>query len=150
MAVTIDKSGQVFLQNTAKSTSTHWCRSSKPSRRNGYDQRIYVRADKGVPYGKVARSDGACCRRQGFTRIGLVNDTEHKPAQGRNGDMRARHRRFCSAASGIIGATLVAWSHTRDASDEPSQVIPVEMVDIADVTNIRPETREEPKPDDQP
>src|ERR1700741_1207622 len=52
--------------------------------------------------------------------------------------------------AGVLGATLVAWSHTRDLPDESSQVIPVEMVDIAEVTNIAPQTREEPKPVEQP
>ena len=46
---------------------------------NGYDQRIYVRADKTVPYGKVAEVMGLLSS-AGFTRIGLVNDSERKPA----------------------------------------------------------------------
>jgi colicin import membrane protein len=51
---------------------------------------------------------------------------------------------------GIIGATMVAWSSTRSPSDEPSQVIPVEMVDIAETTNIKPTVAEEPQPVEQP
>jgi outer membrane biosynthesis protein TonB len=50
----------------------------------------------------------------------------------------------------IILATLVAWASAPERSDEPPQVIPVEMVDIADATNIRPQMREEPKPVEQP
>jgi outer membrane biosynthesis protein TonB len=50
----------------------------------------------------------------------------------------------------ILGATFVAWSSTRAPSDEPSQIIPVEMVEISDTTNIKPTVAEEPKPVEQP
>ena len=51
---------------------------------------------------------------------------------------------------GVIGATLVAWTTSRALDDTPAEVIPVQMVDIADVTNIRPMTREQPKPPEVP
>ena len=51
----------------------------------------------------------------------------------------------------VIAAAMVAWSSTRDIDDTPPTEIPVEMVDIADVTNIRAESREPPpKPVEQP
>src|SRR5882672_6478560 len=51
----------------------------------------------------------------------------------------------------IIAAASLAWPHTLDFSDEPSPVLPVELVTIADVTNIAPTTVEEPpKPEAPP
>lgn len=50
----------------------------------------------------------------------------------------------------ILGAGILAWLTARNNLDLPSQVIPVEMVEISDATNIRPEAREEPKPAPEP
>lgn len=51
----------------------------------------------------------------------------------------------------IIAAAAVAWTHARDIDDTPPTEIPVEMVDIADITNIRAESREPPpKPVEEP
>jgi biopolymer transport protein TolR len=87
LSVTIDRNGQVFLQNTAVSQEELVSKLIAIAR-NGYDQRIYVRADKTVPYGTVAKVMGLLSS-AGFTRIGLVNDTEPKAA---NGDRRERGR----------------------------------------------------------
>ena len=77
IAVTIDRAGQVFLQNTPIPVS-ELVPKLQAIAQNGYDQRIYVRADKTVPYGKVAEVMGLLSS-AGFTRIGLVNDSERKP-----------------------------------------------------------------------
>jgi len=44
----------------------------------------------------------------------------------------------------VIAAASLAWPHTLDFSDEPSPVLPVELVTIAEVSNIAPTTVEEP------
>jgi biopolymer transport protein TolR len=79
LSVTIDKSGQVFLQNTRLSEE-ELVPKLVAIARNGYDQRIYVRADKTVPYGTVARVMGLLSS-AGFTKIGLVNDSTRTPPQ---------------------------------------------------------------------
>jgi biopolymer transport protein TolR len=87
LSVTIDRSGQVFLQNTAVSQEELVPKLTAIAR-NGYDQRIYVRADKTVPYGTVAQIMGLISS-AGFTRIGLVNDSERRTP---NGERRERER----------------------------------------------------------
>jgi biopolymer transport protein TolR len=82
LSVSIDSRGQVFLQNTAISEE-ELVPKLVAIAKNGYEQRIYVRADKAVPYGTVARVMGLISE-AGFTRMGLVNDSERRPpANGR-------------------------------------------------------------------
>ena len=45
---------------------------------NGYDQRVFVRGDRTVEYGRVAEVMGLLSS-AGFTRIGLVNQGEDIP-----------------------------------------------------------------------
>jgi len=80
IAVTLDKTGQLFLQNTPIAV-TELVPKLEAIAKNGYNQRIYVRADRTVPYGKVAEVMGLLSS-AGFTRIGLVNDSERKPQRG--------------------------------------------------------------------
>ena len=47
---------------------------------NGYNQRIFVRGDKTVDYGKVMEVMGLL-NSAGFTRIGLVTDAVKKPPE---------------------------------------------------------------------
>ncbi len=49
---------------------------------NGYDQRIYVRGDKSVDYGRVMQIMGLLSE-AGFTHIGLVTDAA-KPKTNQN------------------------------------------------------------------
>jgi biopolymer transport protein TolR len=79
LAVTIDKAGQVFLQNTPIEVDQLVPKLTAISS-NGYDQRIFVRGDKAVDYGKVMEVMGLL-NAAGFTRIGLVNDSVKKPRQ---------------------------------------------------------------------
>jgi len=52
---------------------------------------------------------------------------------------------------GVIAAASMAWSHALEFPDEPSPVLPVELVTIAEVSNIAPTTVEEaPKPEAPP
>jgi hypothetical protein len=51
----------------------------------------------------------------------------------------------------VIGATLVVWPHSLNMPSETPPVVPVELVTIADATNITPTVREEqPAPEQEP
>jgi biopolymer transport protein TolR len=72
LSVTIKKDGRIYLQNTVVAEDDLVPRLTAIAA-NGYDQRIFVRGDTAVNYGKVmevmARISAA-----GFTHIGLVTD----------------------------------------------------------------------------
>ena len=81
LSVTIKKNGKIYLQNTVIAEDDLVPRLTAIAA-NGYDQRIFVRGDKSVDYGKVmevmARISAA-----GFTHIGLVTDVaQPKPKKG--------------------------------------------------------------------
>jgi biopolymer transport protein TolR len=73
LAVSIDHAGQIFLQNTPIAEDDLVPRLTAISS-NGYEQRIFVRGDKTVDYGKVMEVMGLL-NAAGFTRIGLVTET---------------------------------------------------------------------------
>jgi biopolymer transport protein TolR len=79
LAVTVDMNGQIFLQNTPVVVNDLVPRLVAISN-NGYNQRIFVRGDKSVGYGKVMEVMGLL-NAAGFTRIGLVTDTARPPRQ---------------------------------------------------------------------
>jgi biopolymer transport protein TolR len=79
LAVSIDNGGQVFLQNTPIGIDDLVPKLMAISS-NGYNQRIFVRGDKAVDYGKVMEVMGLL-NAAGFTRIGLVTDAQKKPLQ---------------------------------------------------------------------
>ena len=81
LAVTIDNSGKIFLQNTPIEADALVPKLMAISG-NGYNQRIFVRGDKAVDYGKVMQVMGLL-NSAGFTRIGLVTDTVKKRPQAR-------------------------------------------------------------------
>ena len=72
LSVTIRKNGRIYLQNSPIAEDDLVARLEAIAG-NGYDQRIFVRGDKDVDYGRVmevmARISAA-----GFTHIGLVTD----------------------------------------------------------------------------
>lgn len=72
LSVTVRRNGRIYLQNTPVAEDDLVPRLTAIAA-NGYDQRIFVRGDKSVNYGKVmevmARISAA-----GFTHIGLVTD----------------------------------------------------------------------------
>ncbi|HUJ02118.1 MAG TPA: protein TolR [Rhizomicrobium sp.] len=79
LSVTVAKDGRIFLQNTPIGEDA-LVPKLEAIAANGYDQRIFVRGDRSVDYGRVmevmARISAA-----GFTHIGLVTDVakpEHK------------------------------------------------------------------------
>jgi len=79
LSVTVDKAGQVFLQNTPIGVEELVPKLMAISE-NGYAQRIFVRGDKMVDYGKVMEVMGLL-NAAGFTRIGLVTDAPKKPPE---------------------------------------------------------------------
>jgi biopolymer transport protein TolR len=72
LSVTIKQGGEIFLQNTPISEDDLVTRLTAISQ-NGYDQRIFVRGDRSVDYGKVMEVMGLLSA-AGFTHIGLVTD----------------------------------------------------------------------------
>ena len=79
LSVTIRRDGHIYLQNVQVPEDQLIAKLSAIAA-NGYDQRIFVRGDRSVDYGRVmevmARISAA-----GFTHIGLVTDVakpEHK------------------------------------------------------------------------
>ena len=81
LAVTIDNGGRIFLQNTPIEEDDLVPKLIAISN-NGYNQRIFVRGDKTVDYGKVMQVMGLL-NSAGFTRIGLVTDSVKKLPQAR-------------------------------------------------------------------
>ncbi|HET7336118.1 MAG TPA: protein TolR [Rhizomicrobium sp.] len=80
LAVTVKSDGKIYLQNTLIDEGGLVPRLKAISA-NGYDQRIFVRGDKTVDYGRVMEVM-AQISAAGFTHIGLVTDVaKSKPDQ---------------------------------------------------------------------
>ena len=45
----------------------------------------------------------------------------------------------------IVAATLFSWQHKLEIADESPPVVPVDLVTLADKTNIMPTVRKQPK-----
>jgi biopolymer transport protein TolR len=76
LAVSIDNAGKVFLQNTEIPVDELVPKLMAISE-NGYNQRIFVRGDRTVDYGKVMEVMGLL-NSAGFTRIGLVTESQRR------------------------------------------------------------------------
>jgi biopolymer transport protein TolR len=72
LSVTIRSNDQIYLQNTQIGEDQLVPKLEAISA-NGYDQRIFVRGDKSVPYGRVMEVMAEISA-AGFTHIGLVTD----------------------------------------------------------------------------
>ena len=81
LSVTVKRSGQIYLQNAPIAEEELVAKLTAISQ-NGYDQRIFVRGDKAVDYGRVMEVMGLLSS-AGFTHIGLVTDVP-KPKPGEN------------------------------------------------------------------
>ena len=79
LAVSIDNTGKVFLQNTEIAVDELVPKLMAISE-NGYNQRIFVRGDRTVDYGKVMEVMGLL-NSAGFTRIGLVTESQRRPPE---------------------------------------------------------------------
>ena len=72
LSVTIRNNGRIYLQNTPVTENDLVPRLTAIAA-NGYDQRIFVRGDRTVDYGRVMEVMGLLSQ-AGFTHIGLVTD----------------------------------------------------------------------------
>ena len=79
LSVTVSKDGKIYLQKEAVAEDALVPKLQAISQ-NGYDQRIFVRGDKTVDYGRVMVVMGLLAS-AGFTHIGLVTDVAKKPDQ---------------------------------------------------------------------
>lgn len=73
LSVSVRRDGSIYLQNTRVSEDDLVPRLTAIAA-NGYDQRIFVRGDRSVDYGRVMQVM-ALVSAAGFTHIGLVTDT---------------------------------------------------------------------------
>src|SRR5277367_3314714 len=72
LSVTIAKDGKIYLQKEVVAEDVLVAKLQAISQ-NGYDQRIFVRGDKSVDYGRVMVVMGLL-QQAGFIHIGLVTD----------------------------------------------------------------------------
>src|ERR1700748_1491493 len=72
LSVTVKRDGSIFLQNSPIDEEALVPKLEAISA-NGYDQRIFVRGDKSVDYGRVMEVMAEISA-AGFTHIGLVTD----------------------------------------------------------------------------
>jgi biopolymer transport protein TolR len=72
LSVTIAKNGKILLQKEVVPEDALVAKLTAISQ-NGYDQRIFVRGDKSVDYGRVMEVMGLLSQ-AGFTRVGLGTD----------------------------------------------------------------------------
>jgi biopolymer transport protein TolR len=72
LSVTIRRDGRIYLQNVPIAQDDLVPRLQAIAQ-NGYDERIFVRGDKSVDYGRVMEVMGLL-NGAGFTHIGLVTD----------------------------------------------------------------------------
>ncbi len=79
LAVSIDNAGKVFLQNTEIAVAELVPKLMAISE-NGYNQRIFVRGDRTVDYGRVMEVMGLL-NSAGFTRIGLVTESQRRQTE---------------------------------------------------------------------
>ena len=70
LTVTVQPDGKVYLQETEIELDT-LVPKLQAIAKNGFEERIFVRGDKAVDYGKVMRVMGVL-NKAGFKRIGLV------------------------------------------------------------------------------
>jgi len=80
LSVTVSRDGKIYLQKEVVTADALVAKLQAISQ-NGYDQRIFVRGDKTVDYGRVMVVMGLLAS-AGFTHIGLVTDVaKPKPEQ---------------------------------------------------------------------
>jgi len=80
LVVSVDADGGIFLQETAVTLETLAPRLQAVTA-NKPDTIIYVRGDKGIPYGQVMTVMGAIAA-AGFQRVSLVAEFPDEPGRG--------------------------------------------------------------------
>jgi biopolymer transport protein TolR len=74
VTLSVDRSGKVFIQETEIKLE-EIAPKLKAIAKNGYDEQIFIRGDKGIDYGTVMRVMGRV-KAAGFTKVSLVTETE--------------------------------------------------------------------------
>jgi biopolymer transport protein TolR len=74
LSVTVKRNGEIYLQNQPVPEEQLVAKLTAIAA-NGYDQRIFVRGDKSVDYGRVMQVMAEISA-AGFTHIGLVTDVQ--------------------------------------------------------------------------
>ncbi|HET6926594.1 MAG TPA: protein TolR [Hyphomicrobiaceae bacterium] len=74
VTLSVDRSGKVFIQETEIKLDDI-APKLKAMAKNGYDEQIFIRGDKGIDYGTVMRVMGRV-KAAGFTKVSLVTETE--------------------------------------------------------------------------
>jgi biopolymer transport protein TolR len=99
ITVTVKADGEVFLQETPIDPDTLAAKVSAIAE-NGYNERIYVRADRTVDYGRVMKVMGALSG-AGFKRLALVTAPSDTPlGGGKRGKRRGKSRRSGKGGKG--------------------------------------------------
>ncbi|NWG45853.1 MAG: biopolymer transporter ExbD [Alphaproteobacteria bacterium] len=79
LTITMQADGTVYLQETPVDVATLGD-SLRAIAEGGYDQRIFFRGDKAVPYGLVMQVTAAV-QGAGFTRLAFLTETPPQPAE---------------------------------------------------------------------
>ena len=74
VTISVDKSGKLFIGDTEVGLN-NISEVLKTRAKNGTDEQIFIRGDKGIDYGTVMRVMGRV-KAAGFTRVSLVTETE--------------------------------------------------------------------------
>ena len=74
VTISVDKSGKLFIGDTEVNLN-NISEVLKTRAKNGTDEQIFIRGDKGVDYGSVMRVMGRV-KAAGFTKVSLVTETE--------------------------------------------------------------------------
>ena len=81
VTLVVDKSGQAFLNDKPLTLDELALRLAETARQNS-DTEVQLRADEGVPYGKVVQVMGVA-QKAGLNRIGFVADPGPAPSASR-------------------------------------------------------------------
>jgi biopolymer transport protein TolR len=83
LIVTVTAEGKVYLQET-ELTDAQLVEKLKAMSADKAEQRLYVRGDKTVPYGRVMEVMGQLAG-AGFTKVALIAESAEAPAPGKPG-----------------------------------------------------------------
>jgi biopolymer transport protein TolR len=82
LVVSINKSGNIFIMETASDTKALIPRLLAITK-NNMDTIIYVQADRTVPYGRLMDVMGRL-NKAGFKKVGLIGAADNSPAHRKN------------------------------------------------------------------
>jgi biopolymer transport protein TolR len=74
VTISVDKAGKVFIQET-EIRLDELAAKLKAIAKNGVEEQIFIRGDKGIDYGTVMRVMGRV-KAAGFVKVSLVTETE--------------------------------------------------------------------------